>query len=92
MKRIVLALVVILCIISCTDFVTVRGIVVGREFSPNSGFGGQCDTWYTFIKTDTGILKLLGVEAFYDLRDGDYIEYTYDRNRNSFKSTYRIVR
>ena len=92
MKRLIIVIVVLGLTLSCTDFVTVRGPVIDKHYAPpGGGLLGAPEKWSTFIKTDTGVFRVNGYTIYYAVEIGDVLEYTFDKNQNSHKTTYRKI-
>jgi hypothetical protein len=90
-KKIIVIVMLAFVMLSCTDFVTVKGEVIDKQYVPEGGFGGPSEDWRVILRTDNGIKILSDILVYYDLQIGEKIEYTYDRNCNSFKSSYRKI-
>jgi len=92
MRRVIIIIIILCLFLSCTDFVTISGEVIEKQYVPDSGFMAPPEAWRVILRTDNGIKIMRGIEVYYDLQIGDKIEYTYDRNYNSSKSTYRVIK
>ena len=92
MKYLVLVCLILL-VISCSEFVTESGVVIGKHYAPpGGGMFGTPEKWRVMVRTEEGnIFTLRGIEPYYDIKEGDKIEYTYDVNQASTKTYYRIV-
>ena len=93
MKKIIIVVVLFVAILACSNFVTVKGQVIDKQYLPASGgFFTVAEKWRVIIETTDGIQKIEGLNVYYDLEIGDTVEYTYDRNHNSLKTYYKKTR